>query len=242
LIPEVSSPDTLFFQNSLSMQVADIDFFAAFDTGRISGDFALGLRYANISHSYTAARINPAGSNPNVQNVQVSFLTSLLPTFGGYNPFPTQGTAFFSDVTDFLVLYYSQEYKGFGPTASFHFEFPSDSLVQLYMNTKGGVELGSRTERTFVNGNQTGTFTGGGGTPIESFQSLTNVAVSHTSFAAVPFAEIEAGVSAQTSWSGFRAQLKVGGVAQFWGNAGNSTDPTSSIFLYGVNVSLGFAF
>jgi hypothetical protein len=93
----------------------------------------------------------------------------------------------------------------------------------------------------FVNGNQTGTFTTSTGV-TGSFQSLTSVATSHTTFTCVPSVELETGVSITTGTRGFRPLIKIGAVAQYWGDAGNSTDVNGNLFLYGVDASIGFAF
>ncbi len=233
------SPDTMFFQNSLQVQVADLDFFAAFNTGRLVGNGSLGLRYADISHSYAAYRTNPGATNPAVVNVQVANRT-IGGLIAGYAPLGADST-FFTDTTDFLNLYASSTFKGFGPTTGFHLEFPSDTYVRLYFDVKGTAILGNRTERVFVNGNQTGTFTTAGGLS-ESFQSSTSVSTSHTTFTCIPTVELEAGVSFTTEMRGFRPLIKIGGIAQYWGNAGNSTDVNGNLFLYGVNASIGFAF
>jgi hypothetical protein len=231
---DLGSADTLVFQNSLSIQVADLDFVRTFDAPYAAGWFGLGARYADISHSYAAYRNNP-GFAPGLNAFTIP---------NGYDPFDDDADATYQDLHDYKQIYYSTVFTGVGPSISFHMECPKETCFQFYIDTKAAAILGTRKETLYVNSRQTATFAETDELPLP-FTEFDNNLVSHhssTLFACVPVAEVEAGISIRTGNGGLRPVVKVAGIAQYWWDAGNSTDPTANLFMYGVDASVGFQF
>jgi hypothetical protein len=223
------SPDNLVFDNSFSMQVADLELLRFYQCGGAYGTIGFGARYAYISHSYSASRVNNA---------------NLSGTLGSFDPFDDDGDAAFNGAKDFNQVFYGYNYSGIGPLLSVDMTWPMNSPLQIFGKVSGSVLMGSRRESVYNSFQQTVSLSDPDDSP-EPQQTFGSSGLTHsTSYAFIfmPVAEAEVGVSLQLLAYRVHPILKVSGVAQYWYDGGNSTDPNAALFMFGVNATAGIEF
>jgi hypothetical protein len=228
-------PDVLSFNTKFAFQTADLKFDRTWEVGDFRGTIGLGLQYLYFAHAYSASRVNAGG-----------------PLATNYDPFDSDRdldsvdpASRFDNGPDYDFFDYGYHFTGVGPKIAFEATWPPKGPLQFYAKAGGAVALGGRKETLTINSVQNGAFHDHDG--AEDFEDLAfsrtlNAHIVHNTFAAVPIAEAEAGVSYRfTDWY-FKPFLQAAIIAQYYGGGGADLNPNATIFLYGVSATAGFEF
>jgi hypothetical protein len=234
-------PDVLTIQRHFAMDEGDLNLSRTWNTGFAIAGLGLGLQFASISHSYTATRDNPGAALP----------TRYDPQDGDQDLNSIDPQSRFEDGPDFDHYRYSSHFGGLGPKLGLSGTWPPLGPLQVYGKAAGSLVLGERDEVVTIDTVQNGTFVNrDSATEIANFdtgrltfsRSLTGE-FHHNRFTAIPEAEAEAGLTLHLGFGAYLDPiLRVGGLVQYWHNAGSSTNPKTGLLLYGGFGSLGIAF
>jgi hypothetical protein len=143
---------------------------------------------------------------------------------------------------DYDNLAYGYNFGGVGPIFSMEFVWPSNCPLQFFAKMNCALEMGTREERLFVNSSAEGLANDLNKVPVITSSTAPVSQTSQHSFLFLPTAEVEAGASLRAYWWDMHPVIKVSGIAQYWTSGGNSTNPISGLFLYGVSATVGVEF
>jgi hypothetical protein len=235
-------PDVLTFSNSLKMDVWDFEATGGFDFGRLLGiGFGLGMRYAYISQSYAAKRMNNGSVSLNV--------------IDGATGLGDDAVQLFVD-EDSSVMITGESFGGVGPTvsASVQLRMPWLTNLSVFANGRGSLLFGQQKLQVFQQTKFIGRLLGETNTDTDGVlgDNLTLVVpFNYTAFKQsllsgkdvwVPNAEFELGVGWGTPVGIGDVFVQASFVTQYWQHIGNATDLVGNLRLVGLNVTLGFDF